>query len=252
MPHPEQLRFVDVITSQIETPSQVLEIGSLDHGGGIRQFFQGSKKYVGVDLCDGPGVDLVASGHEVSFDNEYFDLTISCECFEHNPFWKETFLNMYRMTRPGGLVVMTCASKGRLEHGTTRTSPQQSIGSQTVGWDYYLNLSETDFRKHLDMDDLFSHYRFLYVPTSHDLYFFGVKPGPNAMLTRENISIIDRECGRIQDLKWNNGRPIFNLGRKIARVPLNVASRVLSEQQFQNVAVPYKKFFDSFGINKYY
>jgi len=28
-----------------------------------------------------------------------FDCTISVECFEHNPFWLETFVNMLRMTR---------------------------------------------------------------------------------------------------------------------------------------------------------
>lgn len=39
-----------------------------------------------------------------------YDITISCNCFEHNPYWRETFLNMHRMTKEGGL----CLS--RLKH----------------------------------------------------------------------------------------------------------------------------------------
>ena len=66
------------------TGLRVLEIGSADINGSIRSFFPGSD-YTGVDLSAGPGVDVVASGHELALPDRDVDLAISCECFEHNP-----------------------------------------------------------------------------------------------------------------------------------------------------------------------
>ncbi len=39
----------------------------------------------------------------------------SCECFEHDEHWPDTFRNMYAMTRKGGGLVFTSACTGRLE-----------------------------------------------------------------------------------------------------------------------------------------
>jgi hypothetical protein len=72
--------------------TSVLEIGAHDVNGGIRELFD-TDKYVGVDLSAGEGVDVVISGHEYSSEI-LFDVTISCECFEHNPFYQETLDNM--------------------------------------------------------------------------------------------------------------------------------------------------------------
>jgi hypothetical protein len=75
---------------------------------------------------------------------------VSTECFEHNPFYLETLVNMIRLTRKGGAVLFTCASRGRGEHGTARTSPDASPGTQTRGWNYYRNLVESDFTSKVD------------------------------------------------------------------------------------------------------
>jgi len=177
--HLEQLHFVETVTRHLIsdwTGKKVLEIGSYDVNGSIRRSFPGSD-YTGVDLVEGPGVDVICHGDKVDFPNGSFDATASCECFEHNPNWVQTFLNMYRMTRPGGAVLITCASIGRLEHGTERTLVSDSPGTQAIGWNYYHNLSERDFRKRFDIDRLFSKYLFAYNPHSRDLYFVGLKEG---------------------------------------------------------------------------
>lgn len=57
-------------------------------------------------------------GHEVDHDNSAYDVTISVECFEHDPHWRETFSNMVRMTRPGGLAAFRHTSRGRPARGT--------------------------------------------------------------------------------------------------------------------------------------
>ena len=114
MAHKEQSDYIDSLKAKFPlafSGGRTLEVGSLNINGTVRNAFS-SDEYVGVDVGAGAGVDIVISGHE--YDNEMpFDCCISCECFEHNPFWKETFLNMIRLCKSGGLVVFTCATTGR-------------------------------------------------------------------------------------------------------------------------------------------
>ena len=178
MCHQEQMVFLGEVKElhpQFFENSTVLEIGSLDINGSIRRFFDFPLEYIGVDLQEGPGVDLVGEGQLLDLSSDYFDCTVSSECFEHNPYWLETFTNMIRMTRREGLVTFTCASEGRAEHGTSRTSPQDSPFTVNKGWDYYRNLNEVDFTSVLDLDTLFLQYRFYYNSESKDLYFWGLK-----------------------------------------------------------------------------
>ena len=95
------------------------------------------------------------------------DKAISCECFEHNPEWVKTFENMVRMA--SGIVIMTCATTGRPEHGTRRTSPEDA----PYCGDYYRNLTEQDFLENCDMDK-FLHYEFSSNSNPADLYFWGL------------------------------------------------------------------------------
>lgn len=176
MAHREQSAYIASVKEQYPRFFQggrVLEIGSLNINGTVRQFFN-ADEYIGVDVGEGPGVDVAISGHEYD-STEPFDCVISCECFEHNPFWKETFLNMVRLCKRGGLIVFTCATTGRPEHGTERTTPQDSPLTIARGWSYYLNLTEEDFVSAIDFDELFLEYEFLTNEQSCDLYFKGVK-----------------------------------------------------------------------------
>lgn len=149
----------------------VIEMGSLNINGTVRDFYENVTEYVGVDLDEGPGVDLVCQAQNVNFDDESFDVAVSAECFEHNPYWLETFVNMHRIAK--SFVVFTCAGEGRPEHGTTRTTPGNS--PFTLQWNYYRNLTEKDFDSALDLNSMFSEYEFSYNPHAQDLYFWGVK-----------------------------------------------------------------------------
>lgn len=103
------------------------------------------------------------------------DTVVSCECFEHNKYWLETFVNMTRMLRPGGLFIMSCGAPGRIEHGTVRRSAEASLTASFGFSDYYANLSEGDFRKRLSLDVHFEHCGFVIPRYSNDLYFIGIK-----------------------------------------------------------------------------
>jgi len=66
-----------------------LEVGSLDINGSVRIVFERCD-YLGVDLGEGKGVDLVCPGHLLEFPASSFDTVISCQCFEHDVHWQET------------------------------------------------------------------------------------------------------------------------------------------------------------------
>jgi SAM-dependent methyltransferase len=174
MAHQQQFDFVK--TCQQKHPNafsqaKVLEVGSLDINGSVRQSFTDCD-YLGIDVGEGKGVDLVCQGQEFQGKTNSFDTAISCECFEHNPYWIATFENMHRVVKQGGLVVMSCATTGRAEHGTRATSPEDA---PLVEWDYYKNLTEADFKEKFDLDKMFSKYEFSTNSQTHDLYFYGVK-----------------------------------------------------------------------------
>lgn len=172
MAHPEQREFFESVRLRFPhmfSGVKVLEVGSLDINGTVRDFFTDCD-YIGVDLDEGPGVDVVAQGQELDYPDQFFDTVVSAECFEHNPYWLETFQNMYRMCN--GLVVFTCATEGRREHGTTRTTPSDS--PFTLNWDYYKNLTEDDFADSLNLNQMFQRHSFSVNHNSHDLYFWGL------------------------------------------------------------------------------
>jgi len=171
--HQQQFDFVKTVANALPNNfanCKVLEVGSLDINGSVRQFFTNCD-YIGIDLGHGRGVDLVCQGQDYDAPDNTFDTCISCECFEHNPDWVLTFVNMYRMTKPGGLILMSCATTGRAEHGTKRTSPADAPFCN----DYYKNLTEQDFLDNLKIDNMFSVYEFAVGNATYDLYFYGVK-----------------------------------------------------------------------------
>jgi hypothetical protein len=179
MAHLQQAQFVDSLRLKLPhyfKNTKVLEIGSLNINGSVRPFFEGCD-YTGIDLEEGPGVDVVCPGQEFNGPDNSYDTVCSLECFEHNPFWFETFINMMRMCKPEGLIFFTCATLGRPEHGTSRTTPSDSPFTVNAGWDYYRNLSKGDFYSRIYFDAYFRYHYFYTNNISRDLYFYGSLKG---------------------------------------------------------------------------
>jgi cyclopropane fatty-acyl-phospholipid synthase-like methyltransferase len=149
---------------------KVLDIGSLDINGNNRYLFENSD-YTGIDLSEGNNVSIVSKGHEFMSKTK-FDIIISTECLEHDEHWKETLLNAYKLLKKGGLLLFTCATTGREEHGTT---DNHSFASPFTN-NYYKNLTIIDIEGVFDFTSTFSDYEII---ESHngmdDLYFYGIK-----------------------------------------------------------------------------
>jgi len=190
----------------------VLEIGSLNLGKSVRDFFK-ECDYIGLDVGEGEGVDIVCGGQDYDAPSGSFKHVISCEAMEHNPYWKETVKNMIRLCEPGGLVSLTCATIGRPEHGTSLHSPESSPLSTGIGWEYYKNLSVNDFRNAINIPKAFSIYKFWINWYSFDLYFLGIRSGTYLSADRldefeRTINSIDTEINLINSSKIMKARQI--------------------------------------------
>lgn len=188
MAHSEQWDFCGYVKTKFPNffdNKKVLDIGSFDVNGN-EEFLFNNCDFYGLDLAPGPGVRIVCSAHEYDAPDESYDTIISCECWEHNPYYRESLNNVVRLLKPNGLFLFTCATTGRPVHGTKslekncksknknwKTMPNVSIDN----WDneYYKNLTESDIREAIDVNSIFSDYEFE-VNTKHcDLYFWGIK-----------------------------------------------------------------------------
>ena len=204
--HWQAFSFVSTVKSVYPAyfyDSSVIEFGSAYVNASIRNLFSNPYQYYGLDLSKTKGVDIVYDGINVFISNN-FDIALSCECFEHNPNYLATFENMVNHTKPGGMILFTCATTGRAEHGTSRTSPEQSPGTQSVGIDYYRNLTKEDFN--LDyIEKEFESYLFCQNRSSFDLYFVGIKRGKSKYSKSElekNSNTIYNTVLQLEDLSF--------------------------------------------------
>jgi len=215
----------------------VLEVGSYDVNGSIRPLFSFATTYTGIDLVEGPNVDYVAHGHEFGETNRY-DIVISAEMFEHNPLWRETFINMIRVCRPGGVVLFTCATRMRQEHGTTRSFKGDSPGTEALGWDYYRNLTAKNFQHAADLHRHFIDYLFLTVRAAHDLYFIGLKHGNVSadMPSWLRSAAIEFHALKVHLEDTIQPRSLHSL---VLDFPMTIAERVLPNKYYLNIAHKY-------------
>ena len=173
--------FVKDIYKNYFINKKVLDVGSGDINGNNKFLFENCE-YDGNDVIEANNVTIVSKTKDLLFLDETFDTIISTECFEHDPEYKESLKKIYKMLKPDGLFCFTCASTGRAEHGTRRTSPNDSYG--TIGklddmHDYYKNLNIIDINEVLDLNKLFSNWESYYNSESKDLYFVGIKKNNN-------------------------------------------------------------------------
>lgn len=95
---------------------RVLEFGSRDINGSVRDVIR-SQRYVGVDVVDGPLVDIVGDASTVNLA-ELFDVVVSTEVLEHvdDDTAAGICANAWRHLDVDGVFIATMAGIGRHEH----------------------------------------------------------------------------------------------------------------------------------------
>ena len=90
-------------------PSRVLECGSLNINGSIREHFH-VKEYVGLDWRPGPDVDCVSLVHNAPFGTATFDTIASASMLEHDPHWRMSVTKMAELMKLDGIMILTWAA----------------------------------------------------------------------------------------------------------------------------------------------
>jgi len=94
---------------------RIVEFGSLDVNGTVRDLFP-EAQYVGVDLLEGPGVDVVADAATFVPD-EPPDTVLCLNMLEHASQQAEVLANALRILEPGGWLIFSAAAADWPEHG---------------------------------------------------------------------------------------------------------------------------------------
>lgn len=105
---------------------KILDVGARDVNGSLRQFTPPGAEFVGLDIEEANGVDVVLAepGADFPFMNDTFDLLVSTSCFEHDQMFWHTFTEMVRVCSPEGLSTST-----PLRTGVTIRTPTTTGGS---------------------------------------------------------------------------------------------------------------------------
>lgn len=104
-----------VLTADVVAGKTVIEVGSYDVNGSVRPgvMAHDPASYLGVDIADGPGVDLVADVADLpGMFPDGFDVVVSTEMLEHVVDWRAAVTALVYLIRPGGLLVVSTRSPG--------------------------------------------------------------------------------------------------------------------------------------------
>lgn len=89
---------------------EVLDVGSYDVNGSYREIFNTPKYvYTGLDVCEGPNVDIVPKDPYCweEIKDQSYDMVISGQAFEHIEFPWLTIKEIARVLRPSGYCIIT-------------------------------------------------------------------------------------------------------------------------------------------------
>ena len=111
---------------RLQTPGydRVLEIGSRARSGIIRRGKFPGKKYTGIDILEGPNVDVVGDAHSLSnhFAAESFDAIYSRSTFEHLAMPWKVAVELNHILRTGGIAYI---------------ATHQALGMHDMPWDFW-------------------------------------------------------------------------------------------------------------------
>ncbi len=108
-----RLFFEAYISSQVSVDFKIVEIGSQNVNGSLREVCPSPVNYIGLDFAQGEGVDVVLNDpYKLPFDSETVDAIVCSSCFEHSEFFWLVFLEALRILKPNGLFYLNAPSNG--------------------------------------------------------------------------------------------------------------------------------------------
>lgn len=102
---------VEIILKCLGDKRKILEIGSRqainqNEMANLRNLFT-TGKYIGIDMEDGPGVDMIAQAEKLPFKDGTFDLVICLETLEHAEKPWLICAEIERVLKPNGMTIVS-------------------------------------------------------------------------------------------------------------------------------------------------
>ncbi len=103
--------LVSVIAKTIPIDEPIYEFGSVkvnvqENFVNLRPIFPG-KKYVGCDMRNGPGVDIVLNLHDINIPSESISTVIALDTLEHVEYPYKAMEEIHRILKPKGTVIIS-------------------------------------------------------------------------------------------------------------------------------------------------
>ena len=135
------------IVETFELPEPILEIGSYQVAGqepiaNLRTLFP-DKKYLGVDMRPGPGVDCVANVEQLPHKTASVGTVLALNTFEHVKYFWRGLDEVHRVLRPDGVLILSTPFHFRIHefpHDYWRFTPAayeallERYPSKIIGW----------------------------------------------------------------------------------------------------------------------
>ena len=101
------------IETYVKPGARVLEVGSQDINGTLRNYIPAHCDYVGADVEAGRNVDVVVTDPpRLPFDNQSFDVIVCSSCLEHDQMFWVTFSEMVRVLEEDGFIYINSPANG--------------------------------------------------------------------------------------------------------------------------------------------
>lgn len=164
--HKQAYDYVADMANRYGPFESVVELGSQDMNGSVRSLFESARSYVGLDVAEGPGVDVVFDPSDPWVPKDMVDLVVCCEVLEHVEEWYRVLYHAYACLKPGGRLILTCAGPNRRVHSGVTGKRQLEPG------EHYANVHPEALKVALQMSG-FNEVDVSYVP--HDTRATAVK-----------------------------------------------------------------------------
>ena len=120
--HRNAYSFVNMVLLSHMPRFSVVEFGSRNINGSIRDCFPNVQKYVGIDLYKGDGVDIIGDASKYTPEYE-IDTVVCVSVLEHTPNAKALIDNAFRILSPQGLFIVTTVSDPCPKHSEVDGGP---------------------------------------------------------------------------------------------------------------------------------
>ncbi len=110
--------FVGICAQTLPLEEPIYEFGSLQVPGqegfaDLRPLFPG-RQYVGSDMREGPGVDMVLDLHNIALPDSSVGTVLVMDTLEHVAFPHRALEEVHRIVRDGGTVVLSSVMRMRI------------------------------------------------------------------------------------------------------------------------------------------